>query len=125
MQMGLKKLAKTIGKKKTVVKGKATTAKGKAGAKTTAKKGAAKVEKRKKAIGFEIDEEHKSAIEESFETLQEHFEAVTDPLGTFLEGIKKDAAIARGHLIELIKEAKTLRGYIQEAKTNLTPIYKE
>jgi hypothetical protein len=120
--MGLKKLAKTIGKKKTVAKGK-TAAKGKT---TAAKKGAAKKpEKRKKAIGFEIDAEYKTAIEESFEALQEHFEAVTDPLGTFLEGIKKDAAIARGHLMELIKEAKTLRGHIQDAKTNLTPIYKE
>lgn len=124
--MALKKFGKFS--KGTVKKEKpATVKKGVAKKATTVgKKGAAKkVEKRKKAIGFEIDAEYKTAIEESFESLQEHFEAITDPLGTFLEGTKKDAAIARGSLMELIKEAKTLRTYIQEAKVNLTPIYKE
>jgi hypothetical protein len=120
-------MAKLI-KGKASAKQKPVVKKALVGKKTTlAKKTmpAKKQEPRKKPIGFEMMKSFQTSIEGSFEKLQKSFDECSEILNEYVyEGKKKNAALTRALLMEITKEAKTLRNIIQEAKTKLKPIYK-
>ena len=121
-----KPAAKKAAPKRTIVK--KVAAKKKPAAKKTAPKTAPakKAAPRKKAIGFEVMASHKTAIEKSFETMQAKFDEIGESIAEFAyEGKKKNAAVVRAQLMDIIKGGKELRTIVQEAKTKLKPIYKD
>lgn len=117
---------KTI-KKKVAAKKRKPIGKKKAAAKKTAPKRspARKPATRKRAIAFEMMKSHQTAIEKTFEEMQEIFDTLGEDLNEYVyNGKKKNAAITRAQLMDLTKIAKTLRTTIQESKVKLKPIYK-
>jgi hypothetical protein len=80
---------------------------------------------RRKPIGFEMMKSYQNQIEKSYERLQLIFDQCGEDLNDYVYGGKKKmAAITRTHLMDITKEAKTLRVIIQEAKMKLKPKYK-
>lgn len=81
--------------------------------------------KKKKPIGFEMMKSYQNQIEKSYERLQLIFDQCGEDLNDYVYGGKKKmASITRTHLMDITKEAKTLRSIIQEAKMKLKPKYK-